>query len=232
MVESMPSPGEAAWLSKDEAKHALGSRRLAAGDAIELTDGRGAVASAVIQAQRDGAGRVGARVESVRHQPRMRPEVHVASALPKGDRLSSMLDMLGQLELASFTPLACERGVVKAERFDVPRAGRIFVEAMKQSRGAWITQTRPAMTPASCAQWCREGELRAWIAHPGGAAMPACDAAHACMIMIGPEGGFTEMELSMAVAAGAAPVSLGGAILRIETAAVAAASVLRLSGAS
>jgi 16S rRNA (uracil1498-N3)-methyltransferase len=62
--------------------------------------------------------------------------------------------------------------------------------------------------------------------------MPACDAAHAGMIMIGPEGGFTEMELSMAVAAGAAPVSLGGAILRIETAAVAAASVLRLSGAS
>ena len=122
IVEKLPAVGDIAWLSKDEAKHAMGSRRLEAGDALELVDGRGGVALSMILPTRNAAGETGAQVSACHIQPRQTPDIHVAAAIPKGDRLATMLDMLGQLCVASFTPLDCERGVVPADRFDGARA--------------------------------------------------------------------------------------------------------------
>ena len=56
---------------------------------------------------------------------------------------------------------------------------------------------------------------------------PPCEPAQATLVLIGPEGGFTDDEFSFAVAFGATPVNLGPFILRIETAAVAVAAAWR-----
>ena len=229
IVEKLPAVGDIAWLSKDEAKHAMGSRRLEAGDALELVDGRGGVALSNILPTRNAAGETGAQVSSCHIQPRQMPDIHVAAAIPKGDRLATMLDMLGQLAVASFTPLDCERSVIPADRFDGARAHRIFVEALKQSRGAWTTQVASARTPKSCAESCRAQNIPALIAHPDGQPLAQIKFDQpSCMILIGPEGGFTESEVADAQSAHAIRVSLGATTLRIETAAAMTAGFARI----
>ena len=64
IVEKLPAVGDIAWLSKDEAKHAMGSRRLEAGDSLELVDGRGGVALSNILPTRNAAGETGAKVSA------------------------------------------------------------------------------------------------------------------------------------------------------------------------
>ena len=229
IVEKLPAVGDIAWLSKDESKHAMGSRRLEAGDALELVDGRGGVALSMILPTRNAAGETGAQVSACHIQPRQTPDIHVAAAIPKGDRLATMLDMLGQLCVASFTPLDCERGVVPADRFDGARAHRIFVEAMKQSRGAWNTQVASAYTPKSCAHMCHTKNIPVLIAHPDGQPLAQIKLNQpSCMILIGPEGGFTDTELADTHAEHATRISLGSTTLRIETAAVMAAGFVRM----
>jgi len=68
---------------------------------------------------------------------------------------------------------------------------------------------------------------RGWVAHPNGDAVEtaACTDAGPVVAAVGPEGGFTDGELELAVRAGAKLVSLGPRILRIETAALALAAL-------
>src|SRR5688572_4169822 len=111
--ETLPAPGEVARLHGDEARHAAASRRLKAGDMLWLFDGRGAVARARFQALHDRGREVETVVEEKQQLPRPQPEIHLAAALPKGDRAAVLLDMATQLGISAFTPLLCEHGVVK-----------------------------------------------------------------------------------------------------------------------
>jgi 16S rRNA (uracil1498-N3)-methyltransferase len=67
-----------------------------------------------------------------------------------------------------------------------------------------------------------------WVAHPNGEAVETATRSEAgrLVVAVGPEGGFTDGELELAVQAGAKLVSLGPRILRIETAALALAAVV------
>ena len=86
-------------------------------------------------------------VDQVQRVERASPALHVATAVPKGDRLGTLLDGLGQLAVQSVTPLDCERSVTPADRLSGERPVRILAEAMKQSRGAWLPEVRHPATP-------------------------------------------------------------------------------------
>ncbi|OGI44174.1 MAG: hypothetical protein A2V92_04650, partial [Candidatus Muproteobacteria bacterium RBG_16_65_31] len=173
------------------------------------------------------------RVEERRTEPPPKPPIHLACALPKGDRQAVLLDMATQLGMAGFTPLLCERSVVKPVGGALGRWRRICLEACKQSRRLHLPEIREAATPAEAAARAAAEGARIWIAHPSGGPASCNDAAHAApgiVLLIGPEGGFTEKEVAQALSHGARPVSLGPAILRIETAAVALLATVALSG--
>jgi 16S rRNA (uracil1498-N3)-methyltransferase len=228
LLERLPPAGEIAWLGRDEARHALGSRRLGAGDAIELVDGRGGLAGARVGHARDREGNLSAVVEEVRQVSRVRPALHVATAVPKGDRLATLLDAAGELGVESLTPLSCERGVVPPERLGGERSQRILVEAMKQSRGAWITEIRPPATPVDFVRSLRATGAAVFVLDPAGAplSLAAVDS-RSIALLVGPEGGFTDRELAEMSEAGAGTASLGGGILRIEIAVAAACGAIR-----
>lgn len=224
-VTSLPAAGDSIALDRDEAKHALGVRRLGAGDGVTVFDGRGGIADATITGERSRDGGPVIRVVSVRRQERRGVDVVVGVAPPKGDRLSTMLDMLGQLGVSGVVPLDTQHGVVDADGINRARAERILLEAAKQSRGAWVPQLGPAtgvreFVTASVA----EGR-EVLIAQPGGAVGQAASGRAA--LVIGPEGGFSAREVEDAIAAGARAVDLGPTILRVETAAVCLAALLR-----
>jgi 16S rRNA (uracil1498-N3)-methyltransferase len=231
LLETLPAAGEVAWLDRDEARHAVGSRRLAEGDAVDLVDGRGGVAQARLGGDRDRVGNLAAHVLQVQRVERARPALHVATAVPKGDRLGTLLDGLGQLAVQSVTPLDCERSVTPADRLSGERPVRILAEAMKQSRGAWLTEVRHPATPEAFAAAAVAAGQAVFMLDPRGTALvPAVAGAGAIALLVGPEGGFGEHEMRALAAVGARPASLGATVLRIELAAVAACAAIRAMG--
>jgi 16S rRNA (uracil1498-N3)-methyltransferase len=213
-------------LDRDEARHALGVRRLGAGDVVVVFDGRGSAADAALTGERDRDGAPMVRVGAARSVPRPEPDVVAGVAPPKGDRWSTALDMLGQLGVRAVVPIDAEHGVVDAAGINRARAERILLEAAKQSRAGWTCELGSHEGLAAfVARMVADGRA-VFLADQGGAPMPAALPARVAFA-VGPEGGFTADESAAAVAAGAVPVSIGSQVLRVETAAVALASALR-----
>jgi 16S rRNA (uracil1498-N3)-methyltransferase len=224
-VTSLPAVGDSIFLDRDEAKHALGVRRLGAGDGVTVFDGRGGIAEATITGERSRDGGPVIRVVAVRRQERRGADVIVGVAPPKGDRLSTMLDMLGQLGVSKVVPLDTQHGVVDADGINRGRAERILLEAAKQSRGAWVPELGSAMTVREFVDFAAAEGREVLIAQPGGVAAQ-CASGRAALV-VGPEGGFSAQEVADAVSAGARTVDLGPTILRVEAAAVCLAAQLR-----
>lgn len=220
--------GSRALLTGDEAQHALAVRRLPLHADIALFDGRGTAARAVVTAVDRKKRTLEAKLTERRRMPAPRPAVHLACALPKGDRAAVLLDMATQLGMVRFTPLLCARAVVKPGPNTLERLKRVCLEACKQSRRFYLPDIDTPRTPRELARSSAPGSL--WIAHPSETAAPPAEAAAAGTItlLIGPEGGFTDEEVQEVLAAGARALRLGAAILRVETAAVAALAAFTL----
>jgi len=221
--EQLPPVGDLAHLSEDETRHASHARRLRSGDVLWLFDGRGNLARATLKNDRGRS--LEALVTEHRHAPALQPAIHLACALPKGDRASVLLDMVTQLGVASFTPLLCERSVVDPGEGTLERLRRICLEACKQSRRVYLPEVH---APAKFADVLARGDAK-WIAHPSGKPVGSFSSApQPLTLLIGPEGGFTPEEIEDATQAGAECVALGNTILRIEAAAVALVAAVML----
>lgn len=205
-------------LSAEEARH-VAARRLRPGDPVVAFDGRGHTAAARIES-------IGRRaVELWIDRPERSPEPTdpwiLATAIPKGDRLATMLSMLVQLGVPVWQPLVLADSAVRDLDVRSPRLQRILVEAAKLARRAWLLEVREpcglegllegAAAGAGLCFGDREGEL---VGIPSGAAI----------VVIGPEAGLTADEIQRLKAVGGLACALGSHNMRIETAAVAAAA--------
>ena len=213
-------------LSGKEAWHALGVRRLDVGDAIRLIDGKGNVTQAAVE-NLQGRNMAYLRVGAVTHIPPQIPNIMLATAIAKGDRQSTLLDMATQLGISGWQPLLCHRSVSKPGKNSYQRWQRICLEACKQSGSAWLPELLPAAKPENVARAAFAEGREVLLAHPDGEAIQSTRDLDK-LLMVGPEGGFTDDEVKRMVAVGAKKVSLGQQILRIETAAVSLLARLRL----
>lgn len=218
-------------LEPAEAHHLRHVLRVEAGETVELFDAAGRSASAVVETA--DANGVTVRVESIVAPPATAAELTVATAIPKADRADWMVEKLSELGVTRWIPLTTARSVVHPSGdAKFTRWRRIAVEAAKQSRRPGVMQiTR--MLPI--------GQLSMSDFNPGGPAIvlstragcsPLTSTLHAArptLLLVGPEGGWTETELDSIVDRGAHEASLTNTVLRIETAAVVAAGVV-LSG--
>ncbi|HSW53400.1 MAG TPA: RsmE family RNA methyltransferase, partial [Sulfuricaulis sp.] len=220
----------------DEARHAAAARRLQNGDTLWLFDGHGGIARATLLRTTARGRTLELRIEERRREAPPRPGLHLACALPKGDRQNVLFDMATQLGMTRFTPLDCARSVVKAGTNSPARWRKICLEACKQSRRLYLPAIEAGSTPADVARRAAAEGSRAWLAHPAAQAVSAAAAAdqriNDVTLLVGPEGGFTQAEIEQAVAAGARPLTLGASILRIETAAVALVAAFALKTGS
>jgi len=158
--------------------------------------------------------------------------VTLAQGLPEGSKMDWIVEKAVELGAAGIQPLAAQRSVVRlsGERADKRLAhwqavvvsaseqcgrNRLADIAPVQDFHRWLatpdTGVRILLSPragASLAQWTRQ--------------TPAQDV----VLLVGPEGGFTEQEEDAALAAGALPLSMGPRVLRTETAGLAALAIL------
>lgn len=141
--------------------------------------------------------------------------VTIAVAPPKGERLEWLVQKCTEVGVDHLVVLAAERSVVRwdGERADrqLSRLRRVAAEAAMQSRRVWLP-TVDGPVPAS------DVLPGAVAAEPGGRPLSPTDT----VVAIGPEGGWSPAELTTATD----HVSLGDTILRVETAAVVAATLL------
>lgn len=218
-------------LPREEAKHAKRVLRLEQGDAVELFDGAGRVASGVVAAVGQG---VSIEVGSVRDAERSHPVINVAVALPKGDRAATLIEKLSELGADRVVPLITQRSVVDPGKGKLERFDRIALESAKQCGRAWMmTIDKPTMLEHVLE---RPGDALRLIGDPDGAGvqdLPSVagagesDAASSVVVLIGPEGGWTLAERDEAAEAGFLPWCFSRNVLRVETAAIAAVAILR-----
>lgn len=160
-------------------------------------------------------------VESPRRE---RPcELIVAAPLPKGDRAQFLVEKLTELGVTRYSVLSTARSVVSPREAKMEKLHRYVIEASKQCGRNVLMTIDPPRPWDDLVSDERLPAVRL-LAHPGGP--DVVEGGAAAVVAVGPEGGFTDEEVTRALAAGWRTVGLGPRILRVETAALALAARL------
>jgi 16S rRNA (uracil1498-N3)-methyltransferase len=226
-------------LSREESHHLVTTNRARAGDTVVVFDGRGNewVCECAEPARNE------ARLK-VRFLQKARPlpyAITLAQALPKGKYMDSIVRMATEVGVANIVPLLSDRTIVKveagAEEHKLEKWQATAVEAAKQCGNAFLPTIQPVQ-PAEqfITASPRNHDLRLIASlQPGARSLKTVlkqfrdekgRAPKSVAWMIGPEGDFTTAEMAAARNAGFEPVSLGPLVLRCETAAIFALSIL------
>jgi 16S rRNA (uracil1498-N3)-methyltransferase len=218
-------------LEEQEAHHLLHVLRLSAGSSFAAFDGRGTEAQAVVTtvSRRDVKFQILSR--TVYSRP-LRASVTVAASPPKGDRLKWMVEKLTEIGVDRLILLNTQRTVVTPGDTRVDKLRANVVAACKQSRRPWLLEIMP-LQPLEVVleEFASQSDLRQlFIAHPDTDPVPRTSLitgdSRELKVLIGPEGGFTDQEITAAIHNGAEPLSWPGNILRIETAAIVFGALL------
>ena len=220
-------------LEDEQAHHLANVMRKSPGDRIVLFDGSGREFGAVIlEIQKK---RVALDVVDERRIDReLDNEIVVACALPKGDRQKFLVEKLVEVGVHTLVPLRTQRSVADAKSKVIERLSKQVVEASKQCGRNQLMKISPQQSVAQLIQQPEDFGTR-YLANPYAQTSLSLlfersgqqDANAASIVAIGPEGGFTEEENQAFIDAGWASVRISPTVLRIETAALVAATMLR-----
>ena len=220
--------GQTVVVSGDEARHAVVVRRTRVGEQVVLVDGSGTSATCTVVDTTKST--LTAEVDSVSVAEPPSPEVTVVQAIPKGDRAELAVDVLTEIGVDRIVPWAAARCVAvwRGERAakSLARWRATAREAGKQSRRAWLPEVTGMASTTEVAALLEAADLGV-VLHEGAttslASLPVQGAA-SIVVVVGPEGGITDEELSV-LAAGHV-VRMGEPVLRTSTAGVAAVAAL------
>jgi 16S rRNA (uracil1498-N3)-methyltransferase len=215
-------------LPPEESHHAVKVLRLTVGDTIVVLDGKGKSFYATISVA-DAKGCVLNSLQLVQESKGRGYGLHIAIAPTKNmDRLEWFVEKAAEIGIDEISPIFCrfsERKVLKNERLE-----KILVSAMKQSIQPFLTKLNE---PQSIKDFLKKAEAQQkFIAHCHDGEKQflasAIQPGKKVLIMIGPEGDFSQEEVGAALQAGFVPVSLGESRLRVETAALVACHTVSL----
>jgi 16S rRNA (uracil1498-N3)-methyltransferase len=218
--------GGHAELRGEEARHLTRVLRVEPGQRFEISDNGAVYLAEVAEARGE---RVVFRINSPIDSPPAPARVTLCAALIKFDRFEWIVEKATELGVERILPVETtrsEKGLFEASRKRSERWQRIARESSQQSRRARLPEVLPAArfdaalaTEAGRRLFLDEAEAPPLLRV---AAPPFEDVA----LLLGPEGGWTERERELALAAGWRPASLGPQILRAETAAIAALAIV------
>jgi 16S rRNA (uracil1498-N3)-methyltransferase len=231
LVEALPT-GDTLTLDGPEGHHAATVQRLRVGEELLLADGRGGTAGAVVTAV--GRGTLDLRVTSRGYADAPVPRLVVVQGIAKGDRGELAVQAMTEVGVDEIVPWAASRSVTQWRGDRGVRAREKWAatarEAAKQARRPWLPAVAGTPDESTTTVTRRiAGAAAAFVLHEEAdarlttAALPDTGE---IVLVVGPEGGITDTELSAFEEAGASAVRLGPSVLRTSTAGVAALSVL------
>ena len=214
-------------LDGEQAHHLANVMRKSKGDEVTLFDGTGCEFRTQIDSisKRKVELQVLERVEVSRE---LGFPLVVAVALPKGDRQKFLVEKLVELGVTELVPLSTTRGVAESNDKVIFRLNRQVIEASKQCGRNKLMKIGTQLAVGELVSVFDAGEHHCYLADPYADVSMSCrDGGNQTRIVaVGPEGGFTDEESQTIRDANWQPVSIGSTILRIETAAIAAATLL------
>ncbi|MEY4992298.1 MAG: hypothetical protein RI948_1177 [Bacteroidota bacterium] len=206
-------------LSEEESKHCIRVLRMQAGAQIQLVNGRGLEAHALLQDAHPK--RCILHLTTVVHHAPS-PVVHIAMAPTKNmDRIEWFLEKATELGITKLSLLNCEHN--ERKQVNIERLEKIAVAAMKQSKRFYLPEIEPlqrfsdfiAAEPSGYFGHCSEGPKIKMNKIVAGKPF-----------LIGPEGDFSAQEISLALQSGYQAVEMSAFRLRTETAALLATTAL------
>jgi 16S rRNA (uracil1498-N3)-methyltransferase len=221
-------------LTSSEAHHAADVLRVKTGDKVAVLDGAGSELTCRVESVTRR--RVQLEALTLVTEPPPPWQITLVQAIPKGKILEAIIQKATELGVWRIVPLLSQRVTTHLEGDSIEHKAEKWrqtaVEAIKQCGQRWLPQVEPPMTlPA----WLARGDkfdltlvaslqddrrhLRAYF--PPGARPP-----RVLCVWIGPEGDFAPAEMEAIKEAGALPITLGPLVLRSETAALCALSIL------
>ncbi len=227
-------------LTGSDAHHIARSLRMAVGDGLTVCDMRGREYDCVIAAfDEDRA--VTVTVTEIRESETEPPcRIRLFQALPKGDKLDTVIQKAVECGVGEVIPFESERCVVRmkpeAEERKTERRGRIAAEAAKQCGRSVIPAVSPTVSFERMLSLAAESDL-CLFCYEGEGTRPLGEILREAgdlrgkeiSVVIGSEGGFSVSEAERATGAGLCRTGLGARILRTETAPVFVLSCLCLA---
>ncbi len=215
-------------LGEKETRHLRDVLRLRTGDTISVFDGVGNEYLCRV----DEIAKTNVRAEISERTSPPSPEspfrLTLAPAFLKGDKFDLVIQKAVELGVACLIPLHTARCDVKMsgpeKRLD--RWRRICLEATKQSGRATLMEILNPISFADVLSHSDAGKAVVFSERNGGS-LSLLAAGDKMTAIVGPEGGWDEAELAAAVFAGVPVITLGGRILRAETAAIAVSAILQ-----
>ncbi len=220
-LQSFPVPD-------DEAHHLTRVLRVTDQAEVRFVDGEGNAAT--VRVRKTASGMSADVLERVPPEPPRRPELHLAIATNKGSDFEEILTRLAEIGVHSVHPFSAARSVPRGEggRARFERWNRMARTGMKIAGSAYLMRIEPVGSWKDALSL--PGEFRI-LCEAGGTLIARSGTEPSTLVLIGPEGGFTDVERAEAIEAGFQPRSLGAGNLRATTAAVLAAGFV-MSGAA
>ncbi len=222
--------GDRVLLSPKDSHHIKNVFRMKTGETLRLTDGAGNLFEGTL----DPDSGQGASVTLIRKTPagKTPTPLTLVTALLKGDKTELVIQKATELGIACFQPMTTSRTIVKTGALDkLPRWQKIADEAAKQCGRPERMQVR-ALRPLT--DIVKDGAEKILFWEKGGMSLREYfgtrrgeTSTSGLLMIIGPEGGFSEEEAEQARASGCRILSLGENILRAETAAIAATTLVQ-----
>lgn len=228
-IEEIKSVTSSIILNEETSKHVVQVLRMQNGEALQLTDGKGNLFSAEITD--NNRKRCSVNIIQTINQQRPATNVSIAISLVKNaSRFEWFLEKATEIGVTEIIPLICTR--TEKQHFRHDRMKGILISAMLQSQHTWLPVLHDPVKFTDCANKALQPQK--FIAHCEDEnnkmqlASQLLNSSTAKLILIGPEGDFTKEEINMALKNNFIPVALGNTRLRTETAAIVAATLLRL----
>ena len=219
-VDHKFAPGETFTLDGDEGRHAATVKRLRVGETVDVANGKGLRAScSVTQTERNS---IQLLIIEVLQESVSTPQFTVVQALAKGDRADLALEVLTEVGVDVIVPWSATHCVVK---WDEPAKAkrkwqRTITEAAKQSRRAWIPELFDLHSTPAVADLIASNDIAVVLHESANQSIADLDISQSksILVIVGPEGGITDQELSDFQDAGAQVVRMGSTVMRTSTA--------------
>lgn len=222
---------DAVTLGTGDTRHLRDVLRLCAGDEAQVFDGDGREFLCRIDTIEKNRTQLRILNEIAPTAPESPLDLTFAAAITKGEKFDLVVQKAVELGVSRIVPLFTARCEVKPGGSEkrLERWNKIALEASKQSGRAKLMVVAEPMDFQKFAGSCDPAEDRTTImfSERDGGDFAKVTSAQTITAIIGPAGGWDDSELHLARERGFAIVTLGGRILRAETAAIAFAALLQ-----
>jgi len=229
---SAAQAGDAITLSGPEARHAVTVKRMQQGEKLALIDGTG-IRLTLTVTEISGKDHLTGTVESVTQLPEPNPRVTVVQAIPKSERAELAVDLATQAGADEIIAWQADRCVAKWDGKKAPKAVAKWQGAGgaggKENRRDRIPQVRgPLTTRQLVAELTERAESASVLVlhEEATESIREVDLRGEVFLLVGPEGGIGEDELTTLREAGAVAIKLGPEVLRTASAAMVALAAI------